>query len=199
MLAQWMQPIPEKDYVRVIYVGKMVFQDKDRESKEDTTTTALDDMIADIWKGARIFNSANFIGGHLAWTEDGYVGQLLEGSKEVVMPLMKRIKKDPRVIVHKVFSKDLLTMNAGWDVSMCYSFEKTRKELDFIDNAAVSLEIFFDKINNTHKIKQDRSLKLPQFYKHTINLFIMKYMSMVEQQSKKSRRLGKVSSARYSI
>jgi len=179
-----MQPIPEKEYVRIIYVGRMVLQDKDGESKEDTTTTTLADMIDDIWKTASVFNKANFIGGHLVWTEDGYVGQLLEGSKDVVFPLLERIKKDPRVVIDKLYSKDLLTMNAGWEMSMCYSFQKTRMELDFIDNADVSLDQVFDEIKNTHKIKHDRLLQLRQFYMHTINMFTMKYMSVVEQQRK---------------
>merc|ERR1719177_96865 len=79
-------------------------------------------MISDIWKVARKFNSSNFISGHLAFTKSLYVVQLLEGLEDVVNPLMERIRRDPRVVIEKVFKKRLLTMNLGWEVSMCYSF-----------------------------------------------------------------------------
>jgi len=182
MLTEWTQSKAEEEYIRIIYVGKMVSQDKDHESG-DTTTTTLKDTMADIWKVSSVFNKANFIGGHLAWTEDSYVGQLLEGPKKVVLSLMEKIKKDPRVDIDKVFSRDVFTTNTGWEMSMCYSFEKTRLEVDIIDNPDISLELVFHEINNTQKIKEERLLTLPQFFQYSIELFTMKYVSLVDQQS----------------
>jgi len=193
--TQRMQPIPEGEYVRIIYVGKMVLKENYRESKGDTTTATLDEIIADIWKCASVFNKANFIGGHLVWTKNYYVAQILEGSKEVVMSLLERIKKDPRVVVEKVYTRDLQTMHTGWDMSMGYSFQKTREQHDFIDNKDVSLEQVFNRIPNTHKITEEGSLTLPQFYMHTINMFVMKYMSLEESTEHHGKDIAELSSA----
>merc|ERR1719402_831469 len=62
-------------------------------------------MISDIWQVARKFNSSNFISGHLSFTKSLYVVQLLEGLVDHVCPLMERIKKDPRVVIEKVFTR----------------------------------------------------------------------------------------------
>jgi len=190
-----MQPIPEGEFVRIIYVGKMVSKDKDREFRGDTTTTALDDMIADIWKDASVFNKANFISGHLVWTKNYYFAQILEGSKEVIMSLLERNKRDPRVVIEKVYIRDLLTMNTGWGMSMAYSFQKTRMQHDFIDDPEVSLEHVFNLIKNTNQIKQERLLTLQQFYIHTINMFLMKYMSLEESTEHHGKDIAELSSS----
>merc|ERR1719260_589294 len=111
MITEWLQPIPEKEYIRVLFVGKLQLPQLHvaGEVRENAKEEALRIMISDIWKVARKFNSSNFISGHLSFTKSLYVVQLLEGVEDVVDSLMERIKKYRRVVIEKVFSKRLLT------------------------------------------------------------------------------------------
>jgi len=152
MISEWLQPIPEKEhirgpiaekeYIRVLYVGKLQLPQLNvaGEWKENEKEEALRIMISDIWKAARKFNNSNFISGHLSFTKSLYVVQLLEGLEDVVGSLMERIKRDKRVLIEKVFTKRLLKMNLGWEVSMSYSFSLSPADLGFINNPNLSME-----------------------------------------------------------
>jgi len=179
MLTEWLQPIPEKEYIRVLYIGKLqlpqvyVGADSSKSAKEE----ALRCMISDIWQVARKFNSSNFISGHLSFTKSLYAVQLLEGVEDVVTSLMERIRRDKRVIIEKVFTKRLLTMNLGWEVSMCYSFNVTPTDLSVIKNPNLSMEQLFDNITSTYEIKR-LGVKLPKFYRNTVDIILFKYISL---------------------
>merc|ERR1719510_1970791 len=133
-------------------------------------------MMKEIWQQASVYNKANFISGHLACSNSLHVVQLLEGEEEVVQSLMERIRKDPRVTIEEEFSKNLLTMNIGWELSMCYSFEITSSERSLITSDDVSIEKMFDMMKNTYQARNEK-LDIPAFYKHIIECILLKYMS----------------------
>merc|ERR1719419_166854 len=137
-------------------------------------------MISDIWKVARKFNSSNFIAGHLSFTKSRYVVQLLEGLADHVCPLMERIRKDSCVVIEKVFTKKIQTMNVGWEMSMCYSFNLTQEDMGMIKNPHLSLEELFERITNTYEVKR-MGLKLPKFYRNTVDIMLLKYISFDRQ------------------
>merc|ERR1719419_1449778 len=114
----------------------------------------LKKIIRDIWNVAGKFNCSNFISGHFSFTKSLYAVQLLEGVEDVVASLMERIKRDKRIIIEKVFTKSLLTMNLGWEVSMSYSFNLSPADLGSIENPYLSMEQLFDDIPNTFEIKR---------------------------------------------
>jgi len=178
MITEWLQPIPEKEYIRVLYVGKLQLPQLHvaGEVRKNAKEEALRIMISDIWKVARKFNSSNFISGHLSFTKSLYVIQLLEGVEDVVGSLMERIKRDKRVIIEKVFTKRL-TMNLGWEVSMSYSFNLSPVDLRYIKNPNLSMEQLFDNISSTYEIKR-LGVKHSKFYRNTIEMILLKYISL---------------------
>jgi len=177
MLSQWLQPIPEKKYIRVLYLGKLRLVNKDGSSMNDVPT--LEEMIEDIWKGASVFNRSNFISGHLSCANTLHVVQLLEGKEKVVLGLMKRIRKDPRVVIYKEFVKKQLSMHVGWGISMCYSFEITSAQLRLVQDTDLTMEEMFDMMKNTYQVRQE-SLNLPSFYKEIIETILLKFISITE-------------------
>jgi len=182
MLTEWLQPIAEKKYIRVLYIGRLRLVSKegrkDGITKESYTPT-LEEMVDDIWREASVFNRSNFISGHLSCAGTMHVVQLLEGKEKVVLSLMKRIRKDPRVIIEKEFIKRQLTMHLGWAISMCYSFEITSAQLSLVQDEGLSMEEMFDMMKNTHEVREER-LNLPDFYKETIETILLKYISITE-------------------
>jgi hypothetical protein len=177
MLTQWLQPIPEKKYIRVVYVGKIRLVTKDgRISKDEPTLEAI---IEDIWKGASVFNRLNFISGHLSCAKTLHVVQLLEGKEKVVLNLMKRIRKDPRVVIYKEFIKMQLSMHVGWAISMCYSFEITSAQLSLVQDADLTMQDMFDMMKNTYQVRQE-CLDLPSFYKEIIETILLKFISITD-------------------
>jgi len=182
MLTQWMQPIAEKEYIRVLYLGKLHLPKtrKDGEQSAGAKKMALKQMISDIWKVARKFNSSNFIAGHLSFTKSRYVVQLLEGLADYVCPLMERIRKDSRVVIEKEFTKKIQTMNVGWELSMCYSFNLTQEDVGMIKNPHLSLDQLFQSITNTYEVKRVGG-KLPKFYRKTVDIMLLKYISLDRQ------------------
>jgi len=188
MVSEWLQPIPEKEnirvpipekeYIRVLYVGKLQLPQLHvaGESMENEKEEALRIMISDIWKVARKFNNSNFISGHLSFTKSLYVVQLFEGGEDVVGSLMERIKRDDRVIIEKVFRKRLIKVNLGWEVSMSYSFNLSPADLGLIKNPNLSMEQLFDNITSTYEIKR-LGVKLSKFYRNTVDIILLKYIS----------------------
>jgi len=177
-----MQPISEKEYIRVLYLGKLQLPNKREVGKHSAGAKemALKEMISDIWKIARKFNSSNFISGHLSFTKSLYVVQLLEGLVDHVCPLMERIKKDRRVVIEKVFTRKIQTMNVGWELTMSYSFNLTQEDMAMIKNPRLSLDQLFESITNTYEVKR-MGVKLPKFYRNTVDIMLLKYISLDRQ------------------
>lgn len=188
MYSEWLMPIPEKKYVRVAYFGKLQLLPKpilslDDEKLEETPT--LEEMLMDIWQQASQFNRKNFISGHLACSKSLHCVQLLEGRQETVMALMERIRRDPRVVILKEFKKELLSMNHGWGISMCYSFDITSAQLRMVQSDNVTLESMFDMIKNTYEVRKE-NVKLQAFYKNINETMLLKFMSECENEKKMS-------------
>jgi len=176
---EWLAPLPEEEYVRMVYVGKLNILGK---SKDGTSHTRLEDMMNEIWQFSSQWNSSHGIAGHLAYTSERHVAQLIEGKANVIISLMKKIRKDPRVSVHKVFQRKLQTMNPGWNLSMCYSFQITTEQYRLIANDDVTPEQMFNSMKNTHEVRRE-GWKLNEFYKTTVETFLLKYIS-IEQRVK---------------
>jgi len=180
MLTQWLQPIPEKKYIRVVYCGKLRLVNKEEKTNLKNKPT-LEDMIDDIWKRASEFNRRNFISGHLSCSKTLHVVQLLEGKEKVVLSLMERIRKDPRVVIYKEFVKKQLSMHVGWAISMCYSFEITSAQLELVQDTELTMEEMFDMMKNTYQVRQE-SLNLPSFYKEIMETILLKLISVTEDK-----------------
>jgi len=179
MLTQWLQPIPEKKYIRIVYVGKIQLVSKDgRKSKKDPT---LEAVIEEIWKTASEFNRRNFISGHLSCANSLHVVQLLEGKEKVVLNLMKRIRKDPRVVIYKEFIKMQQSMQLGWAVSMCYSFDITPDQLSLVQDPDLTMEDMFEMMKNTYQVRQEM-LELPAFYKEMMETILLKFISITAEE-----------------
>jgi len=138
----------------------------------------LEQMVEDISKEASVFNRSNFISGHMSFANTLHVVQLLEGKEKVVLGWMKRIRKDPRVVIHKEFVKEQLSMHVGWAISMCYSFEITSAQLRLVKDD-LTLEEMFDMMKNTYQVAQE-GLNLPSFYKEIIETILLKFISITE-------------------
>jgi len=180
MLTEGLEPIPEKSYTRILYLGKLKLMRLDggehNNQVESSNGITLEEMMNEIWSKSSVYNKANFISGHLACSKSLHVVQLLEGEDTVVDTLMKKIRKDPRVVIQKELRKKLLTMSVGWELSMCYSFEITSSERNLIKNEDISIEKMFDMMKNTYQVRQEK-LDIPAFYKHIIECILLKYIS----------------------
>jgi len=188
MYNEWLMPIPEKRYIRVAYFGKLQLLPKPVLSLDDEKLVekpTLEEMLMEIWQKASIFNRKNYISGHLACSKSLHCVQLLEGRQATVMSLMKRIRKDPRVVIYKEFKKELLSMNHGWGISMCYSFDITSAQLRLVQSDNVSLESMFDMIKNTYEVRKE-NVKLQAFYKNINETMLLKFMSECESEKKGS-------------
>jgi len=182
MLTEWLQPIAEKKYIRVLYIGKLVLGAHEGpidKSENGTSPKRLENMLDDIWKQASAFNRSNFISGHLSCAKSLHVVQVLEGKEKVVLSLMDRIRNDPRVIIDKEFTKKQLTMHQGWGISMSYSFEITSAQLSLIQEENLTMEEMFHMMKNTYEVEEEgHNLRI--FYKDTIETFLLKYISITE-------------------
>jgi len=175
MNAQWLQPIAEKDYIRLLYIGRLVpdaHKGPNYQLENITSQKRLEDMMVDIWKQASVFNQNKFISGHLSCAATLHVVQVLEGKEKVVLSLMSRIRKDPRVIIEKVFTKKIQTMHRGWAMTMCYSFEISKAQLNVVQDDNLTLDELFDMMKNTFEVKD-----LLKFYKESIEIILLKYIS----------------------
>jgi len=176
MFTKGIMPTPEESYVRVLYLGKLnPLYKEDRKHPEAKSTPTLEVMMWQIWNEASAFNKANFISGHLSYTASLHVAQLLEGEENAVHSLMSRIRKDPRVVIELELRKKLSTLNVGWEMSMCYSFEVTLPESRLITNNGISLGETFDRMENTYQVRKQK-LDVPKFYKHIIDCILLKYV-----------------------
>jgi len=173
MHTEWLAPIPENKYIRLVYIGMLRLVNK------DGTKPTLNEMVKEIWDKASVFNRSNFISGHLSCSKTFHVVQLLEGKEEVVLSLMKRIRKDPRVDIHKEFINEQLSMEIGWSISMCYSFEITSAQLNLLEDTDLSLQDMFDMMKNTHEVRRE-NLNLPGFYREIIETMLLKFISITE-------------------
>jgi len=177
MLGEWLKPIPEKNYIRVVYVGKLRLVNKDGSSMKDAPN--FEEMVEDIWKEASVFNRSNFISGHMSCAETLHVVELLEGEEKAVLGLMKRIRNDPRVVIYKEFVKKQLSMHVGWAISLCYSFEITRAQLSLVQDTDLTIEKMFYMMKNTYQARRE-SWNLSSFYKRIIETTLLKFIYITE-------------------
>jgi len=91
---------------------------------------------------------------------------------------MKRIRKDPRVDIHKEFVNEQLSMEIGWSVSMCYSFNITSNQLRLLQDN--DLSDMFHMMKNTHEVRRE-NLNLPAFYREIIETMLLKFISVTEK------------------
>jgi len=189
--TSWLVPVPEKEYVRCVYVGKLQFvpnetQHEERKSDGDLSLRSnrtVYDMMDDIWKESSVWNKTNCISGHLAWTESLHVAQLIEGQSEVVETLMEKIRRDPRVMIYKEFRKNVQVKNTGWDTSMCYSFDLPALLPGFDKDAGLSIQELFDSIGDTFEVKRDM-WGLASFYENSIDRILMKWVAQEKESTK---------------
>jgi len=181
--TEWLAPIPEEDYLRIVYVGKLqnvsTSNDHDK-NKNDTSFKSVEDMINEIWSVSRFGNQKYGISGHLSYTNEHHVAQLIEGKAEQINSLMANIEKDNRVLIYKVFRRKLPTMNVGWNISMCYSFHITSEQYQMIADSDVTPEQMFNNMKNTYEVRR-AGLKLNEFYKPIVETFLLKYISITEK------------------
>jgi len=187
MFTNWLMPIPEKSYIRVMYVGRLKLVWKDEPEvhcwTKRRTAPTLEEMIKDIWEKASVFNKEHFISGHLSCSKTLHVVQLLEGEEGIVRDLMGRIRKDPRVVIEHVFMKNLLTINAGWEISLCYSFEITPVERKMVQNKDLSIQQMYDMMKNTYQVRKENK-DIATFYKNIIECILLKYIFNCRSESK---------------
>jgi len=188
MLTQWLQPIPERTFIRVVYVGEMRLVPKFGTEVENEKPT-LEKTIDEIWKVASVFNRENYISGHLSCSKTGDVVQCLEGREKTILSLMSRIMKDPRVVIHKVFQSYQLSMNQGWALSMCYSFEITSSQMEIIQNDDLTIEDVFGMMKNTHQAIREK-LFLPDFYKEIMQTILLKFIAVKSKNIKNAAVAG---------
>jgi len=192
MLKEYLMPIPEKSYLRVVYLGKLRLLPSlgadDEKSDKPKRIPTLEEMIREIWEKSSLYNESHFISGHLACSKTLHVVQLLEGEKNEVTSLMKRIRKDPRVDIQTEFHRTLLSMNMGWGVSTCYSFDISSAQLKVMKRNDISLEKLFKMMKNTYQARREK-IKITDFYKNVIETMLLKYISMTEGQEFKVKPL----------
>jgi len=180
MHNEWLMPIPEKSYIRFLYLGKLKLLWKDDGEgnyfPKSRPPPTLEELMKDIWEIASVYNKENFIAGHLSCSKTLHVVQLLEGEEHIVKSMMRRIRKDPRVVIEHEFSKTLLTMHAGWEMSLCCSFAISPCEREVIKNKAISIQQMFDMMKSTYQARQ-LNMNIPSFYKHIIECILLKYIS----------------------
>jgi len=186
--TEWLAPIPEEEYLRIVYVGKLQTRSTLGNGRSKAMSIPqIQDMIDDIWEVAKNWNSANGVSGHLSWTTKSHVAQLIEGRAEAVNSLMARIRKDPRVSIYKEIQKNLRTMNTGWNVSMSYSFDITTEQYEIASNEDISLQQMFHSMKNTYEIRRE-GRELKEFYKIIVDTFLLKYISIVDNVKFSTRK-----------
>jgi len=195
MHTEFLMPIPEKSYLRLVYFGRLQLLPRlsldDEKSSTVVRIPTLDEMIKEIWEIASVFNRDNFISGHLACSKTLHAVQLLEGEERVVLSLMKRIRKDPRVIIEKEFKKRLLSMNSSWRVSTCYAFHICPAQLRILKRDDITLKKMFHSMKNTYQVRQE-NVKLTTFYKNVIETMLLKYILLTEGKGVKTLKKSKL-------
>jgi hypothetical protein len=177
---EWLAPLPEEDYLRMVYFGKLKVLPKKGDVGNKDDKTRLEEMINEIWKVSMDWNSKHAISGHLAYTNEHHVAQLIEGKADEINSLFAKIQKDPRVSVYKCFKGKLKTMNNCWNMSMCYSFQITTEQYRLVANDDVTPQQMFNSMKNTCEIRHE-GWKLNEFYKTMVETFLLKYISIEEK------------------
>jgi len=188
--TEWLSPVPEQEYLRILYVGKLQISsavgDDHQKNERSLSSIEIELMIQEIWNVSKYWNKIDAISGHLSYTNEYHVAQLIEGRAEKVNSLMARIEKDPRVYIWKVFRKTLRTMNIGWKISMCYSFEITSEQYKLVADDNVSPEQMFNSMKNTYEALLE-GWKVDEFYRTTVETFLLKFISVHEKVKLKRR------------
>jgi len=175
-LKEWLAPLPEEEYLRIVYVGKLQLPLMNHGSHK-TIGKRLEDLIKEIWEVSSVWNSTHNISGHLAYTENSHISQLIEGKAGEITSLMAKIRSDPRVVVYKEFRRTLKTMNQGLSISMCYSFQITTEQYRLIADDDITPQQMFDSMRNTYEVRRE-GWKLNEFYKTIVETFLLKYVSI---------------------
>ena len=163
----WLPPLPEKEYLRIVYFGKLQIPPSSMGNDKNKTTKKLKDMMSEIWKVASIFNSTHGISGHLSNTNGCDVAQLIEGKADEIISLMERIRKDPRIVIYKEYKKKVLTvetMDLGWNFSMCDTFKLTSEQYMIVKDDNIPPEQMFNTIRSSYEAIRE-GWKLSEFYK----------------------------------
>jgi len=174
--------------LRVVYFGKLQVRPRVSDgSLKNISTTWLEDMITEIWNVSSIWNARHGISGHLAYTKEHHVCQLIEGKADSIVYLMNKIRKDSRVIVCNEFQRTLETMNLGWNISMCYAFQITTEQYQLIADDHVTPQQMFNNMKNSYEVRRE-GWKLNEFYKMIVDTFLLKYISTEDKV--KFQRVG---------
>lgn len=75
--------------------------------------TGLGNMIQEICKVPSFLNTHTNISGHLAYTKELHVCQVIEGKADEITYLMAKIREDARLNIYKEFKRKLQTVNKG--------------------------------------------------------------------------------------
>jgi len=187
--TKWLEPLPEEDYLRIVYVGTLNIQPKmNNGSKQGSSPTRVQDngsgilehTINDIWKVSSLWSITYGISGHLGYTNEHHISQLIEGKAKDVTYLMAKIREDPRVVVYREFRRRIKTMNPAWNISECNSFELSIEQYQLIANEEITLEQMFNTMKNTYEVRR-LGYKLKEFYKTIVDTFLLKYISITEK------------------
>jgi len=173
--TSWLLPTSETEHVRFVYVGKLQLV-----SRENQPSRNIYDMMYDIGKVSSFNNKTNGISGYLAWTESFHVAQLIEGRSEVILPLMERIRRDPRVIIYKEFREDVQVKNTEWDMSICYWFDVAAELPGFEEYPDSSIEDLCDRVGSAFEVQRDL-WGLANFYETNIDRILMNYVSLDQE------------------
>jgi len=176
---EWLAPLPEEEYLRIIYVGKLQITPEMSDGIDKGISTAkLEDMIKEIYKVSSVWNCKHSISGHLAYTNELHVSHLIEGKATETNYLMAKIRKDPRVVVYQEFRRKLQTMNLGWNISMCDSSQITPEQYRLIADDDITPEQMFNSMKSTCEVRRE-GCELSQFYKTIVETFLLKYNSFL--------------------
>jgi len=129
---------------------------------------------------ASIQNKVHRISGHLSYTKEFDVCQLIEGRSGDVCSLMACIRKDPRIIVYEEFSKILSTKNHKWYIAMCYTFELSSEKFRCWEDEDTTPAEMFDNLKNTFQVRLS-GCRITEFYKKEVDMLLLKYLSIIDE------------------
>ena len=180
--TEWLAKLPEKEYLRMVYVGKLQIPSSGSgDCEKDNSVIELEELMNKIWKAVSMKYKLLGISGHISYTNQFHVCQLIEGKLEHVRNLMAEIRNDPRIIIYKEFSKSLSTLNHGWYIAMCYTIQVVRNFFWYRGDGEISLWEMFDSLENTYNVRL-QGLRITEFYRKAADMLLLKYMSIIAKE-----------------
>jgi len=65
--TEWLTPVPEEEYLRILYVGKIqIDPTMSNGHKHESSLNSIEGMINEIWNVAKYWKQINAISGHLS-------------------------------------------------------------------------------------------------------------------------------------